>query len=249
MAVHPSYFGYTTKRSLKDDIFGQKATDSHKEAIDMRKMISGAAAVLAVAALSAGTAFAADKLTVKDAGGNTKAVITDQGWIGLGSANVPNAIFHAKGDTSYSSQLLMHREQTTATGGAGFLAYHNNANTALPVSGDRLGYFLFGSWFKDASGNLWAKNGGGISAKAEATWTETSIPTYFAFETAPVGSATRFERLRIASDGRIRLSNQPAAPANNSPCTIGDLILDAANGYLYLCTGTNSWKRATFSAY
>jgi len=59
----------------------------------------------------------------------------------------------------------------------------------------------------------------------------------------------RGERFRIASDGRLRLSNQPTAPANNATCTVGDIILDAPNAFLYLCTATNSWKRTSFAAY
>jgi hypothetical protein len=59
----------------------------------------------------------------------------------------------------------------------------------------------------------------------------------------------RGERFRIASDGRLRLSNQPAAPVSGTTaCTAGDMILDAPNGFLYLCTVTgNTWKKATFN--
>lgn len=75
-------------------------------------------------------------------------------------------------------------------------------------------------------------------------------PTAMQFFTGS-NAATRTEKFRIASDGRLRISNQPAAPASTTACTIGDLIFDVASGYLYLCSSATSpyWKRATFAAY
>lgn len=90
---------------------------------------------------------------------------------------------------------------------------------------------------------------GVISGVAEAVFTDSSQPTSLTFGTTPVNTVAATEKLRITGDGRLRLSNQPAAPANNAPCTAGELVLDAAGGYLYLCTATNSWKRAAFSSY
>jgi hypothetical protein len=60
------------------------------------------------------------------------------------------------------------------------------------------------------------------------------------------------ERLRITSDGMTRFSNQATAPANNAAGTVGDMIVDAANGYVYFCTGlggTSNWKRIAMSTY
>ncbi|HEY6007403.1 MAG TPA: hypothetical protein VIU40_03710, partial [Geobacteraceae bacterium] len=174
-----------------------------------KRMLSVAAVVALTGLSMASVASAADRLTVKDSNSaivfkvddagvvtTPKATITSAGWVGLGDATVPGAIFHAKGSTSYSTQLLMHRDEVNANGGAGFLAYHNNAG-AMPNSGDRLGYFLFGSFYDDGV-TKWAKNGGGFAARAEGAWTSTSVPTYFTFETAPIGSTTRSERLRIS---------------------------------------------------
>ena len=81
------------------------------------------------------------------------------------------------------------------------------------------------------------------------TVNSTSLPTYLQFMTTANGATARAERLRIAGDGRLRLSNQPAAPVSGSTaCTAGDMILDAANGFLYLCTVTgNTWKKAKFN--
>ena len=188
-----------------------------------RKMLQKSAIILLGSLFTfSATAFAADKLVVQDTTGTTDTFKVDEtgqvsmaGYLGIGlGTTVPMAAIQAKGASSYASQIMMLREETNANGGAGFIAYHNNANTAMPASGDRLGYFLFGSYYKDTTNQygggvnyLWAKNGGGIAARADGAWTYTSIPTYFTFETAGVGSTTRAERLRIGSDGKIKISN------------------------------------------
>ena len=175
------------------------------------------ASLLAIT-LTAGLSAAEKKLVVQDGAAtdvfsvDDTGTVTAGGFLGLGDITVPNVIINAKGSDTYSSQLLLQREQTHANGGAGFVGYHNNANYGLPTSGNRLGYFLFGSFYEDVAGQygapgfLWAKNGAGISARAEGDWTYTSTPAYFTFETAPVGSTARAERMKIGSDGVIKIN-------------------------------------------
>jgi len=132
--------------------------------------------------------------------------------------------------------------------GAGMLFRFSKGNKVAPASvavGDRLGFLVFGGYAGSAIQHTAA-----INALVDAgTVSATSLPTYMQFLTTANGSVARTERMRISSDGRLRLSGQPTAPANNAACTVGDLILDAPGGFLYLCTATNSWKRTAFAAY
>jgi hypothetical protein len=156
-------------------------------------------------------AFAADKLVVKDSGGtNTVFKVTDTGRIGLSTDIAPSVALHAKGPNAATSQSIMQLDAVNANGGGGYIAYHTN-NGALPNSGDRLGYMLFGS----LSGTS-ARNGGGLVARAESAWTASSIPTYFAIETAPSGSTTRSERLRITSSGNVVVNGLSGSYVNGS---------------------------------
>lgn len=120
------------------------------------------------------------------------------------------------------------------------------ASIPLPSTAGLLGNVNFRGYgntkFSDAALGV-------ISGVAEAAFTDSSQPTSLTFGTTAVNTVAATEKLRIAGDGRLRLSNQPSAPANNAACTTGELILDAANGYLYLCTATNTWKRTVFSSY
>lgn len=170
--------------------------------------------------LLASSVWADPKFTVEDGVGNPVFTVHNDGnvlgtgFLGLGDVTTPKAVFHSKGSDTFASQLLLTREETNNNAGAGFVAYHNNANYGMPATNDRLGYFLFGSYFEDTTnkygagaGWLWARNGAGISAKADGPWSDSSIPAYFSFETASSGSISRSERLRIGSDGVITVNN------------------------------------------
>lgn len=213
----------------------------------MRNMFKGIATVAALTALMATSATAADKLVVKDASGTNpvfkvddaggiqvndttgtpQVVLTNTGRIGLGGNANPTVAIHAKGPDVYKTQAIMHMDSATpnANGGGGFIAYHNN-NGQLPNSGDRLGYFLFGSI--NPSDGL-ARNGAGIAARAEGAWIPTSTPSYFTFETTPTGATGRTEKLRITSAGNIVAGNGGGAAS-------GDLATSATNGFLYIPT-------------
>ncbi len=206
-----------------------------------KSMVMGAA-VLAALALPM-VAGAANKLVVRNAGDTADAaVVADTGYIGVGTS-VPDASLHIKATGLFPANVVKV-EGNEVNKGAGIVAYSNRSDAQLSRSGDRLGFIFFGS---NTGGTL--QHPAGFAANAESDWTASSWPTYFAFQTTASGSTTRTEHLRLTGDGRLRLTNQPAAPANNATCTAGDLILDAAGGYLYLCTATNSWKRAAFGSY
>ena len=203
-------------------------------------MVMGAA-VLAALALPM-VAGAANKLVVQDGSSVDKMVVTDTGFVGVGTS-APDASLHIKATGLFPANAIKI-EGNEVNKGAGVVAYSNRSDAQLSRSEDRLGFIFFGS---NTGGT--ARHPAGFSASAEADWTANSWPTYFAFQTTAPNSKVRTEHMRLTGDGRLRLTNQPAAPANNATCTAGDLILDAAGGYLYLCTATNSWKRAAFSSF
>ena len=181
--------------------------------------------------------------------------------MGIGT-DTPAAAFHVNYKTALAPFLLereldapgavsMQADNYGGTGagsgtGAGMLfrfSKGTKAATAAVAVGDRLGFLVFG-------GNTGAafQHTAAINSFVDAgTVSAASLPTYLQFMTTADGSIARTERLRIAADGRLRITNQPAAPVNGAVCTTsGDLILDATGGFLYLCNGA-TWKRATFN--
>lgn len=165
----------------------------------MKQIIKKLAIVLSVALVCAPMgAMAANKLIVRDATGVIdKMVVDDRGFIGSGTS-APVSAINIVGTTSAASQIVNQFSGTNASGGGGFIGYHNNAAGALPAANDRLGYFYFGA-LNGAS----PLNSAGLSAKAEAAWVASplSIPSYFAIETTATN--TRTEKMRITGAGNV----------------------------------------------
>lgn len=167
----------------------------------MKRKIMLAVAASVVALLPV-MAQAANKLIVKGTDGTTdKMVVTDTGYVGVGT-NAPFSSINLVGPTNAAAQVLAHSNYTGSGGGGSFVGLHNNANGALPLAGDRLGYFYFGT----KSGTSY-RLGGGMSVYADGPWTDTSLPTAFKFETAAATTGTtvspRIERMRITSSGNV----------------------------------------------
>lgn len=162
------------------------------------KSIMTGVAVLAALALPM-VAGAANKLVVNGTDGTTPVMaVTDTGAIGSGTST-PSVAVQTVGATPATTQIMSQfTGTTTASGGGGIVAYHNNAAGALPNSGDRLGYILFGGY-----DGTTPRNAAGVTARTEGAWSSTSTPAFFSFETTPAGSLTRLERMRVTGDGNV----------------------------------------------
>lgn len=230
----------------------------------MKKRMALLVGMLAVA--FAGAVRAETRLAVQDSTGTVdKMVVTDTGFVGVGT-NLPFSSLHMIGPTNAAAQVLTHTTYTSAGGGGSFIGLHNNASGALPISGDRLGYFYFGT----KSGTNY-RLGGGMSVYAEGPWTDTSWPTAFKFETASATTApavsSRIERMRINSEGNVGIGttvpkqkleinggirlNSVAVKPTCSSTTRGTLWFEqGTTDVLYVCSftsGTPSWKVVTLN--
>jgi len=72
----------------------------------------------------------------------------------------------------------------------------------------------------------------------------------------PTGGAANptFASLRIAGNERVRITARGiqltggfASPTSTATCSVGEIVFDAS--YVYVCYATDTWKRATLSAY
>jgi len=204
-----------------------------------KKAVTLAAAVSLVCLSSAG-AMAANKLIVKDSTGVTdKFVVTDAGFVGIGKT--PTVALDLVG-LAGQSRIVIQTLGTSNIGGGGFIGLHNNAtadNSGFPRLGDRIGFHLFGTK-NPTTGVIWT--GGGFQVMAEANWTATSMPTYFAFETANVGSTSKYERLRITASGNtnilggIQMAKNAGSPAKPA-CTSA-----ADRGMIWYTSGPTGFK-------
>jgi hypothetical protein len=164
------------------------------------------AAAVALVCLSSVGAMAANKLIVKGTDGTTdKFVVTDNGFIGVGM-NTPAAGLNIVGSALSTSQIRSHFVGTNASGGGGLFFLHNNGTSAaltMPVTGNRLGYFYFGSFVGPLGAPTAIPLGAGVSVRAEANWTSTSAPAYMTFDTSGTGQALPVEKMRLTSTGNL----------------------------------------------
>ena len=156
------------------------------------------AAALGLVALAPMHALAANKLIVNGTDGVTpKFVVTDTGYIGVGT-NAPDAPITLKSVGLFPANVIKVVGDET-TKGAGLIGYSNRADgTTLSRANDRLGFVFFGS---NTGGTL--QHPAGFAGVAEADWTASSWPAYFAFQTTAPGSTTRTKRLRITGSGKV----------------------------------------------
>ena len=121
-------------------------------------------------------------------------------------------------------------------------------------SGHRLGYLSF--YGRAGTGGI-AQAGASISAQATAAWTSTSCPARLNFITTVTGATVPDTRALIGelSDGvgfrilgkllRIDTAKTPASAGATG--NTGEICWDAS--YIYICTATNTWKRAALSSW
>lgn len=172
-----------------------------------RSIVAGVA-VLAALVLPM-VAGAADKLIVQDGNikvqksGADKMVVTDTGRIGVGTT-LPDAAIHVKavGTVAYPDNSIKVEGNATS-GSGGFIGYLTKSG-GLPTIGERIGFVYFGSYDSITNPAIPAPlHATGLKAAAEKSWTTSSTPSFFAFETTPELSKTRVERMRISANGNV----------------------------------------------
>jgi hypothetical protein len=179
-----------------------------------RKATLAIAALLVAGALYPMTALGANKLIVKDSGGQVdKFVVTDTGTVGVGT-NAPVSAVHVIGSETLNaydptSQVRIHGVGTGAAfAGGGILGLHNQPvsggnPSGYPLAGDRLGYFLFGT--QNLNGTDLSSVG--ITAFASDNWSTTGpyAPSYLGFETTGA-TPGRKTRLNIGPEGGVAIN-------------------------------------------
>lgn len=164
--------------------------------------------------------------------------VTAAGDVSLGTpANpLPNSTVKsfAVRKSSNTTFMAVNHATPSASQGSGLRGYSNARPTA---QGHRFGFLAFGVEDSNAVGgttpSAWTEfNGALIGGFADAAWTNTDKSGYMTFETTPVGTVTRAERLRIMSDGYLWLRAPTAVPGANPPSG-GYLFIDANGALAY----------------
>ena len=194
---------------------GSNALDSNTEGTDNtalgvgagRNITTGDQNIIIGSGLNAPSATANGQISIGNLIFGTNATGTgttvSTGAVGIGTA-APFSTFtlHVRGPPGG----IALENSDVATTSTGFAFYQS----AMPTAADqRLGYFLFGT-----NNGGTARHGAMLSAYTEAAWSGSSLGTSLRFETTPVGSTTRVERLRVTGSGLVGIgTTAPAASA------------------------------------
>lgn len=182
----------------------------------MRKMIRGIAAVLAVSALMAGSAFAADKLVVKDAAGTTNVfAVTDTGAVNAAGSLAWDSANKRLGVGTTTPVSMLHLstqgngtitfESVGTSGEKGLLSFKKAngtvGNTTAVVTGDFLAQF----GLQGATGlNTFDTNRRIFQIEATENWSTTAGGFGYRFYTRPNGSlGVPIERLTVSHNGNV----------------------------------------------
>lgn len=155
-----------------------------------------------------------------------------------------------------------------SSGGAGMVGYSDGSVATL--SGDRLGYLLFGGAINTV--HALARTSG-ISSFATENWSATVNGSDLRFFTCPNGSASRAERGRFSPAGNLgigltagtdaaeklevngnvkatsyKISAMNTAPSSSTDTgSVGEIRITST--YIYVCTATNTWVRVALATW
>ncbi len=104
-------------------------------------------------------------------------------------------------------RITFDTHNNTNTSGTALMFRRSRGTSAVPLADildDVLGSLNFRGY---GTTGYAAGSTGLVSAKAEGTFTDTSMPTAITFDTTPSGSVTALERLRITGAGNVGIGN------------------------------------------
>ena len=128
----------------------------------------------------------------------------------------------------------------TGTGTAqGKILFYRKVSGGVPVSGTVLGSQYFYGW----NGSAYAL-GAAVQAKADVTFDGSNNDTHLELYSK---KGTSLKQFNLESNGNIRQLNPAIPSTTTSAGTAGEIAIDAANGYLYLCIATNTWRRVAIN--
>jgi len=241
----------------------------------MKKSVMLMVGILAVALAGSAQAAGNVMFAVQSSGGIDKTTISDIGDIltagnfGSGLQLAPGStpltgpvgVFHVASEGNASNApafLAQHVAFPTTAGGSSFFTgtapnfsfYRINRKDdgtyVLPMAGNALGYFNFGSLNTTQDPNLGGRNNiAAMYVRAESTWSSlTDTPTYFWWASTSVGGAF-VERMRLSSAGnlgigvtttptsKLQVVGLPYYASNAAALTAG-----LTAGAFYKCGGT-----------
>ena len=199
--------------------------------------------------LSASFALAADKLVVKDSGGNTKFVVTDEGKVGIGTTS-PGQSLSVIGNVG----AIYGTADVGAFGASDIRNVWFARNAYFDASGwqrfDASKYVVLDQQFSSGTGGEFQIYTAAPGVNPISNWVKQfgvdANGKTFINGNVGLGTTTPTQVLDVNSNGiRIRNSKTPISSAD--VCNQGDMAWDS--NYVYVCISSNLWKRASLGTW
>jgi hypothetical protein len=156
--------------------------------------------------------------------------------------------------TTFADSTISSTFFNTVSGGGGTLSLSRSNTTTLGAQAIALNNDVIGAVYFSASDGTQQIRAAQIFAAVDGTPGTNDMPGRLVFSTTADGASSPTERLRITSDGAVKIagdnfqiatSKTPASATATG--TTGQIAWDAS--YIYVCTATNTWKRAALSTW
>ena len=151
------------------------------------------------------------RYTADGTNAGTSVFFGDDGKVGIGT-NTPEGSLQVAGNTN--GMQMASFDSYGASPSGGILVRGAKGTMASPsgvLSGERFGYVVGGSYGTTGFGNSVAMNY--IAAQNHS---DTARGSYIGFDTTPLNSTTRAERMRIEADGTVKITTGSLYTAGNT---------------------------------
>lgn len=162
--------------------------------------------------------------------------------LGLASPAISTRRLHVQGASANDSGIRQYRTDASASNGGCPIDCIINDGAAM-AAGDRLGFIVY-QGAEDSSNTI--VTGCIVDVYTTEAWDSTHNGTEYRISTVGTGvdgstAANRTVKLKITGRGNISLPNQTVPASATAAGEAGEVVV--TDGYIYLCTATNTWKR------
>lgn len=197
----------------------------------------------------------------------TRGEINPNGRWGFGSTSDSGTNFAFWADnTNLGASFMLTGAGANGTSNINNLKIRTSRGTIASPSAVQANDLLFRFSGLGYGSTAWSSSArAGIDMLVVSNWTDSAHETAITFSTTPASSTTMAERVRIASDGsvgigtnapsslldvnsdniRLRTAKTPSSASDTG--TTGMVCWDSS--YVYVCTATNTWKRAAIATW